>query len=139
MENINKLSIPAAILIASIVLGGFYYSVEKNKQSSIEKQQQIEQAAKLEQSKREYIAEQKTTWLDIYTTEGKKWNNVSGWDYNADTDKCEITYKDPKKRTEAECDKDLADAKEIFKGEALPPNIFMTYLRCVDGTFVKEF
>ena len=40
-DKINKLSIPATILIASIILGGFYYATQRSKQASIEKQQQI--------------------------------------------------------------------------------------------------
>lgn len=44
MDNINKLSIPATILIASVILGGFYYLSEVNKQSSIEKQQEVKLA-----------------------------------------------------------------------------------------------
>ena len=139
METLNKLSLPVTILIACLILGGFYFLTERNKQASIEQQQQVEQAAKLEQDKKDYAAKQKAACLDIYTTEGKKWTNVAEWDYKADTDKCEITYKDPKKKTKAECDKDLADAKEIFKGELLPPSVFMAFLRCVDGVFVKEF
>ncbi len=35
----NKLILPATILIASIILGGFYYLAEVNKQQSIERQQ----------------------------------------------------------------------------------------------------
>lgn len=42
IENLNKLSLPATILIASIVLGGFYFASQISKQLSIEKQQQIE-------------------------------------------------------------------------------------------------
>ena len=41
IDKINKPSLPAVILIASIILGGFYYASEKNKQKSIEKQQFI--------------------------------------------------------------------------------------------------
>lgn len=46
MEKLNKLSLPATILIASIILGGFYYASEANKQASIERQQQLELQAK---------------------------------------------------------------------------------------------
>lgn len=42
LERLNKLSLPATILIASIVLGSFYFASQINKQNSIEKQQQIE-------------------------------------------------------------------------------------------------
>jgi len=41
MDAINKLSLPATILIASIILGGFYYASQVSKQNSIEKQQKI--------------------------------------------------------------------------------------------------
>ena len=37
----NKLSGPVTILTASIILGGFYYATEMNKQRSIERQQEI--------------------------------------------------------------------------------------------------
>lgn len=47
-EKINKLSLPATILIASIILGGAFYATQVNKQQSIEKQQQIELKAKAE-------------------------------------------------------------------------------------------
>lgn len=47
LEKLNKLSLPAVILIASIILGGFYYTSQVNKQRSIERQQQI----KIEQEK----------------------------------------------------------------------------------------
>ncbi|MEK7515614.1 MAG: hypothetical protein AAB555_01605 [Patescibacteria group bacterium] len=49
MEKLNKLSLPATILIASIVLGGFYYASQVSKQNSIEKQQKIELQAKKDQ------------------------------------------------------------------------------------------
>ncbi len=44
IAKLNKLSLPAVILIASIVLGGFYYATEINKQRSIERQQEIKLA-----------------------------------------------------------------------------------------------
>lgn len=48
MEKLNKLSLPVTILIASIVLGGFYYASEANKQESIERQHKDELQAKKE-------------------------------------------------------------------------------------------
>jgi len=54
MEKINKLSLPATILIAAVILGGFYFAVEYNKQHSIEKQQQI----KIEQEKQEQLTKE---------------------------------------------------------------------------------
>lgn len=41
MEKINKLILPATILIASVILGGFYYLTQISKQRSIEKQVQV--------------------------------------------------------------------------------------------------
>lgn len=51
MDKINKLTLPATILIASIILGGFYYVGQINKQKSIEKQQddKIAQEKRIEQ------------------------------------------------------------------------------------------
>lgn len=54
VEKLNKLSLPAAILIASIVLGGFFYASQVNKQRSIERQQQI----KIEQEKQEQLVKE---------------------------------------------------------------------------------
>lgn len=47
-EKINNLSLPVTILIASIILGGFYYITQVSKQNSIEEQQRIELQAKEE-------------------------------------------------------------------------------------------
>lgn len=49
IERLNKLSLPATILIASLVLGLFYYVSETSKQKSIERQQNI----KIEQERKE--------------------------------------------------------------------------------------
>lgn len=46
LKGINNLSLPATILIASVVLGGFYYASQVSKQNSIERQQRIELQAK---------------------------------------------------------------------------------------------
>ncbi len=47
----NNLSLPVTIIVASIILGGFYFASEVNKQRSIEKQQLI----KIEQERQEQI------------------------------------------------------------------------------------
>lgn len=41
MDKINKLTLPATILITSIILGGFFYASQVNKQRSIERQQEV--------------------------------------------------------------------------------------------------
>lgn len=38
----NKLIIPSTIIVSCLILGGFYYLAQINKQSSIERQQRIE-------------------------------------------------------------------------------------------------
>jgi len=41
MDKINKFSLPAAILIASLIFGGFIFATQVIKQRSIERQQEI--------------------------------------------------------------------------------------------------
>ena len=41
MENVTKLSLSATVIVASVILGGFYYMGEVSKQKSIEKQQEV--------------------------------------------------------------------------------------------------
>lgn len=66
MEKLNKLSLPATIVIASIVLGGFYYASQISKQNSIEKQQQIELQAKRDQENTATLeAQQKQEQADL--------------------------------------------------------------------------
>ena len=52
LAKVNSLSLPIVILIASLILGGFYYASELNKQTSIERQQQTE----LEQKRQDQLA-----------------------------------------------------------------------------------
>lgn len=55
VEKVNKLSLPAAILVGSIIIGGFYYASQINKQTSIEKQEslEIEQSAQVKKAAEE--------------------------------------------------------------------------------------
>ena len=55
-EKVNKLSLPATILIGCIILGGFYYFSEANKQASIERQHQADLQQK--QAEQQAIKEQ---------------------------------------------------------------------------------
>ena len=54
MEKFNKLSLPAVILMASIILGGFFYASQVNKQRSIERQQQV----KIKQEKQNQLTKE---------------------------------------------------------------------------------
>jgi uncharacterized lipoprotein YehR (DUF1307 family) len=80
----QNITLPIAVIIGATVLGIFLYAVQVNKQQSIERQQRVELSAKA-----------KIDCLKIYESEGKKWNNVSGWSYS-DLLGCEVAYKDPK-------------------------------------------
>ena len=102
-EKINKLTLPATILIASIVLGGFFYASQVNKQRSIERQQQIKlqddrraEEVKAEQTKKEYVAKRKLECYDIEQRERKNYNNVDGSFYDEENDVCEVSYKNKK-------------------------------------------
>jgi len=55
MDKINNLSTPATILLACVILGGFYFASQIVKQGSIERQQQVELKAQAdaEQKKKE--------------------------------------------------------------------------------------
>lgn len=49
LRSINKLSLPATILIASIIFSVSYYASQATKQNSIERQQRLELQAKKDQ------------------------------------------------------------------------------------------
>ncbi len=100
IDNINKLSLPVVILIASLVIGGFYYAGEVNKQKSIERQQEIklqEERTKQDQVKQEQVQakqEQDKTKqaLDACITSAET-NNFNYWyreckSENRLTDRC---------------------------------------------------
>lgn len=134
MKNFDKLLIPVSILIGSIILGWFYYSVQENKQKSIERQQQAELMEKKEQQKREFSASQKESCLAIYKQESSKWNNVDGWRYSEDSNVCYIQYRENSKKTKAQCDAE-------YKGDdgKVYPWAFMDWMLCNDGLFEKTF
>jgi len=100
MDKFNKISLPATIIIASIILGGFFYATQVNKQNSIEGQQQI----KLQDDRRQQEAKNALEDLKLRQDEcevlssgvKKKWNNVMGVTYDNDFWKeCVVTFTDP--------------------------------------------
>lgn len=100
------------MVLSSLILGGSFYSIQINKQRSLERQQQIniqekqrEDKAKADQAKKEFTAKQKSDCLEIYKTENSKWNNVTGWRYDENLDACYVSYKDSKPKSAEECDK----------------------------------
>lgn len=141
--NKDKTVLPITILLASIILGGFYYASQVNKQRSIEKQQQIELQAKIEaeqvkaeqsravlqakteQNKREYIAKRKIECYDIGQKERENWNNINGSTYNEDRDTCIIVYTTDEYEG-VNCNEEYKDLPDL-------------YFNCLFGTFKKEF
>lgn len=101
MDKLNKLSLPATIIIASLILGGFFYASQVNKQKSIESQQEI----KLQDDRRQQEIKNTAEALQLKQDECKslsagvmkKWNNVMGVTYDNDFWKeCVVTYTDTK-------------------------------------------
>lgn len=142
----EKITLPIAIVVAAVIFGIAFYIVQSNKQQSIEKQQALElqeqkviEEAKAEQAQKEYVAKRKTDCLDIYKTEGAKWNNVRGWRYDENDDLCYITYKESNPKTKAQCEKALETSKEIFAPDPAPSSTFVNYLHCIEGTFENSF
>lgn len=82
MDKLKKLSLPATVIIASLILGSFFYASQVNKQRSIERQQD-----------RNYVAKRKDNCYEIYEKERAKWSNVDGNFYNEKKDICVIVFK----------------------------------------------
>ena len=103
MDKLNKLYLPATIIVASLILGGFFYASQVNKQQSIERQQEIKlqedrraEEVKAEQEHKEYVAKRKGDCYEVYEKERDKWNNVESNFYNEEKDVCEISYENDK-------------------------------------------
>ncbi len=134
-KNWFKVGIIFVVLIA--IAAAFYLYQDYLERSTAT--ETWERLKKEEESKKEYVAERKTDCLDIYKTEGAKWNNVRGWRYDDNADLCYITYKESNPKSKAQCEKDLDALKAIFSPDSVPPNFFMDYLNCIDGNFEKSF
>ena len=136
MKIIKKLSLPATILIASLILGGFFYASQVNKQQSIERQQEVKlqedrriEEAKTGQENKEYIAKRKLECYGIYEKERDKWNNVDGSFYREEDDVCVVRY----------VDDDWKEGDPIFSGlfDADDDGIKETY--SAGKYFTKEY
>ena len=146
MDKINKLSLPVVILIASIILGGFFYASQINKQKSIERQQEIKlqedrrvEEAKAEQAKKEYVAKRKSECYDTYLQEKKNWNNVADYSYSEVRDICIVKYKSSEPaKTKKECEKMIENLSGITS-DTLRDWIFDKYSNCLENWFSKEF
>lgn len=144
MDKLNKLSLPAVILLASLILGGFFYASQVNKQRSIERQQDIELQAKKEKENIDYIAKRKLDCLAIYKAESDKWNNTEGWNYDPIpygdsflSDTCEITYKN-NKYNEAVCEEKWKATYDYKNNTAYKLNVRGAITECNEH-FTKEY
>ena len=93
LGKINKLTLSTTIIIASIILGGFYFGSQVNKQRSIERQQEI----KIEQERQETetkAGQDKCKALSSGVKEN--WNNVMGVTYDDFWKECMVTFTDTK-------------------------------------------
>jgi len=146
MDKINKLLLPATILIASIILGGFFYASQVNKQRSIERQQEIKlqedrriEEAKAEQTKKEYIAKRRNECYNVYLQEKENWTNVEEFYYSEARDLCIVRYElsEPAK-TKEECEEMIKGIWDI-EDDTLREMIWDNYINCTNNTFSKEF
>ena len=90
------------IIIGCSILGFSYYSVQIEKQESIERQQyrkinfeKTKEINKQEQEKKEYIAERRKDCYEIEKDQSKRFNNINDGFYDEDSDGCIIRYKAP--------------------------------------------
>jgi len=91
-------------------------------------------AEQKEEKDRAFAASQKDSCLSIYKQEASKWNNVDGWRYDEEKNKCYIQYKDLPKKTEVQCDADYKD-----NDDKIIPVLLRDYLLCTEGLFEKSF
>jgi len=136
----KKLILPISIILGCLILGGFFYAIQANKQKSIEQQQLVKieadkevEKVKTELEQKKYIADRKNDCLDIYKTENDKWNNVQGWRYDEEDDGCFIKYKDPSPKSKSACEEGYPTS-----GEFGYLNLSAKLL-CLDGDFEKSF
>src|SRR5512138_3795381 len=104
-RTLFKLGITACGLLAVLFIN--IQQKDKLSEEKIPRDQQEILALQQQQKEvdRRFVADQKDTCLAIYK-EISKWNNTSGWRYDADSDTCYIQYKESPKKTEAQCDED---------------------------------
>lgn len=88
IEKLNKLSLPIVILIASIILGGFFYAIQVNKQRSIERQQEI----KLQDERTEEVFNNNLKCQTLLKDLKQRWNNLIGIYYSEQQNTCIVKY-----------------------------------------------
>ncbi len=92
--NNNKLVLPISIMLGCVILGGFYYATQINKQQSIEKQQKFEIEEKRKVQIDELEKDCKESGEKMYESEkkeasGSTWSVIEPqYKYNSSIHKC---------------------------------------------------
>ena len=135
-ENWFKIACLTVVLLIGLGYVNFLNNKESNRQAE-EAQKQLQ--AKLESlqnqevENKKYAADRKADCLSIYKTENDKWNNVRGWRYEEEDDKCYIRYKEQIPKTDAECE-------EIWTLNGDPvPSLYLQMAMCEEGEFENTF
>ena len=102
----NKLILPVSILLGCIILGGFYFASQVNRQKSIERQQQIDLRAraeadevkaatdqtKAEKDKEDEVFNNNLKCQTLLKDLKQRWNNVVGIYYGEWQNTCIVKY-----------------------------------------------
>lgn len=95
----KKIILPISILLGCIILGGFFYAGQVNKQQSIERQQILKQMedrriedAKAEQDKAKETFSNNLKCQTLLKDLKQRWNNVVGIYYDELQNTCIVKY-----------------------------------------------
>ncbi len=99
MKINNKSLLLVAVLIVSVVFGGFIFASQTSKQNFQEKQlekiiEAVEKQLEInrEQTQREYKTKRVMDCYNLYLSEKNEWNNVESHRYISASDKCIVVY-----------------------------------------------
>lgn len=115
MKKINKLILPATILLAAIILGSFIYVSQVSKQKSIEKQQEIklqedrrieevraeQEKEKVEKDKADATFSNNLKCQTLLENLKQRWGNVVGIYYSEWQNTCIVKYTEKGETQEA--------------------------------------
>lgn len=147
-EQSKVVVISLTVIIACVILGGFYYVVETNKQVSIEAQKAAEAQLERDQQskeesleKQEYIVKRKQDCYELHSQEKKNYNNVADtFSYDEVGDVCRIWYYAEK---DAYADIDCNDYTSAVNYESLSleakQKLEARKYGCQNGLFLREY
>jgi hypothetical protein len=132
-RNWFRVIIAISLLIVSVGFAAYLYAraeMSRDTERYRRDQARLAREDRLASDKKDFALKRKSSCLDIYKAEGAKWNNVRGWEYDADRDICFIRYKDKTANTmpAAACDKRFSVEFQLTE-----------LMACYDGEFVARF